>query len=112
MWKVTRTKVICEKCDGLIESDEDLITDIVVLSVVAYHEDCYVKELKRGTGFFLSGRPLNSWAANLGFLLALIIALSTIFFFEDWFLLFFACLIPIAYRLYSFFVYEWPLKKG
>ncbi|WP_440896073.1 hypothetical protein ACS127_16300 [Amphibacillus sp. Q70] len=109
---MNRTRVICEKCNGPIESSGDLVTDVVVLSVVAYHEDCYANELKRGSGFFLSGRPLNSWSANLVFLLAVIAALSTLFFFKDWYFLFLACLIPIGYRLYSFFVYEWPLKKS
>jgi len=105
------TKVICDKCNGVIDSREDLVTDIVVLSVTPYHEDCYVRDLKRGRGFFLSGQALNGWAGNFGFLLAVIIAIISLIFYDELAILFFFSLIPIAYRLYSYFIYEHPLKK-
>lgn len=106
-----RRKVICEKCNGTIDSNENLVTDIVVLSVVAYHEDCYGSDLKRGRGFFLSGQPLNGWVGNMSFFLSLILSIIVLISYQDWILLFLVSLIPIVYRLYSYFYYERLLKK-
>ncbi|MBU5593644.1 hypothetical protein KQI76_00535 [Amphibacillus sp. MSJ-3] len=104
-------KVICEKCNGRIETIEDLVTDVIVLSVKPYHEKCYMRDLKGGPGFFLSGRPLNGWAGNIGFIVAILIAMISLVSYKKLAFLFFFSLIPIAYRLYSYFVYEYPLKK-
>ena len=106
-----RRKVICEKCYGEIESSEELVTDILVLSVVAYHEKCYGSDLKRGGGLILSGQPLNGWMGNATFILSLIFSIVVLISFQDWFLLFLVSLIPIVYRLYSYFYYERLLKK-
>ena len=104
------SKVICEKCNGTIESNGELVTDTLILSVVAHHEHCYSDHLKRGRGFFLTGEPLNGWEANVGFFLAIISAIISLIFFDDIAILFLISLIPIGYRLYSYFVYERLLK--
>lgn len=103
-------KVICEKCNGAVESSGDLVTDVVGLSAVAYHEHCYMSDLRKARGFLLSGRPLNSWIGNFSTLLMVIPALISLFNFKEIGFVFFISLIPIGYRLYSYFTYERPLK--
>lgn len=95
----------------MIESSEDLITDLAVIFIVAYHQDCYAKELKHGSGLYLSGRPLNGLASDLIFILFIFIAIFSLIFFEVMSIIFFISLIPLAYRFYSYFIYERPLKK-
>ena len=104
-------KVICEKCNGVVESGEDLVTTTLFLPVVAYHEDCFVDHLKGSRGFILSGVPINGLYSNITTILCVILAIISLVFFESMAILFFASLIPISYRLYSYFIYERPLKN-
>ena len=104
-------KVICEKCNGTIESSADLVTTTAILPVVAYHEDCFVDHLKGGKGVFISGYPLNGLSSNISAIVVAILAIISLIFFDTMAIFFFASLVPLAYRLYSYFIYERPLKK-
>lgn len=102
-------KVICERCNGEVTQEYDLVTDTNVLSVVAYHVECYGKDLRQGKAFFLGNEPLNGKVFN--FITILSVILSTILFFT---INFFYGLLPLPllfYRGYSFFVYERPIKR-
>ncbi|SEO82028.1 hypothetical protein SAMN04488134_113105 [Amphibacillus marinus] len=109
---MTVKKILCEKCNDEILGIEELVTDNHLFDVVAYHELCYARDIKRGKGFFLAGQPINSVMGNCSFFLAALAFLVS-FFIEGMFPLFTLVLaIPISYRAYSYFMFERPLKKG
>lgn len=105
------TKVICEKCNGEVVSSADLVTDTYVVGVVAYHERCYVQDIKGGRSFFLSNVPLNGFASNLTTIFTIIIALLLAIFADSERVIALLAIIPLGYRLYSYLVYERHLKE-
>lgn len=102
-------KVICERCNGEVTSEYDLVTDTNVFSVVAYHVDCYGKVLKQGKSFFLGNQPLNGAVSN--FMTILLVIFTVILFFTGYFFPVFILLVVLFYRGYSYFVYERPLRR-
>jgi hypothetical protein len=102
--------VICEKCAGAIKNRDDLVTAVLIYAIVPYHEKCYANDLKGAKSFFLDNQPLNGFSGNFIFILSIIIAFLWLLFGDSkWYAL--IALLPIGYRLYSYFVYEIHTKK-
>ena len=102
--------VLCEKCTGVIEYRYDLVTAILMFAVVPYHEACFASDLKGGKSFFLDHQPLNGFSGNVIFILSIMIALILLLFTDiKWYAIIF--LIPICYRIYSYFIYEIHTEK-
>lgn len=107
-------KVICEKCNGVVETSEDLVTATQFFPVVAYHSSCYIDDVKSSKGLMLSATPLNGVGYTL---IAITVALIGVIgmigtlYLGKINLFFLLVLIPLVYRLYSYFIYERPLKR-
>lgn len=107
---MAKSLVICEKCSDVIESKDELITTTLIFAVVPYHERCFANDLKGAKLFFLDNYPLNGFSGNFFFILSIIIGLLLLIFTENkWFSA--LALIPIAYRMYSYFFYERHTRK-
>ncbi|WP_433745535.1 hypothetical protein [Falsibacillus pallidus] len=105
-------KVYCEKCVKEIKFRDDLVTAVLFLKVVPYHSDCYAKDLKSAKTFFLDNKPLNGFSGNLGFVLALILAIGWSLIsagLSKWWSL--LVIIAIGYRLYSYIMFERHVEK-
>lgn len=103
--------IYCAKCEGEIKRRDDLVTSTLVFEVIPYHEDCYARDLKGATTFYLANQPLNGFSWNVVFLLSVIFALWILLaenVFKELLLL---AIIPIGYRMYSYFFYERHLKR-
>ena len=59
--------IICERCHGEISNPNELVTATVVFQVVAYHNDCYVHDLKGPKTIVLANEPINSFSWNVTF---------------------------------------------
>jgi len=102
--------VICEKCAGVIKNRDDLVTAVSIYAVVPYHERCYASDLKGATTFFLDNQPINGFSGNVIFIFSIIIAFIWLLFADSkWYSI--IALIPICYRLYSYFIFEIHTKK-
>ncbi|CEG27173.1 hypothetical protein [Bacillus sp. B-jedd] len=102
--------VVCEKCAGVIKNRDDLVTAVLIYAVVPYHESCYAKDLKGAKTFFLDNQPLNGFSGNLIFILSIIIAFLWLLFADSkWYSI--IALLPIGYRIYSYFIYEIHTKS-
>lgn len=102
-------KVICERCNGEVTQEYDLVTDTNALSVVAYHVECYGSVLKQGKSIFLGNQPLNGAVSN--FMTVLAVFFTVILIFTGYFIPVFILMGALFYRGYSYFVYERPLKE-
>ena len=101
--------VYCEKCSKEIEFRGDLVTATIFFVVVAYHEDCYVKELKGFRGLFLDNQPLNGFSGNFLFAMAVLVGIGFAFGSLKWVSI--IAVIPVLYRLFSFYKFERLLEK-
>ena len=99
--------IICERCHGEISNPNELVTATVVFQVVAYHNDCYVHDLKGPKTILLANEPINSFSWNLTFFVMIIASVLWLIFAEEslkWLAL--IGLFPIGLRLVSYFRYE------
>src|SRR5690554_2840888 len=107
---MSKQMVYCEKCSGVIEDRDELVTAILIYAVVPYHESCFASDLKGAKSFFLDNQPLNGFSGNLIFALSIIISFLWLLFGDvKWYSL--LALLPIGYRLYSYFIYEIHTKR-
>jgi hypothetical protein len=104
--------IYCDKCLKEIKIRSDLVTSTLFFEVIPYHEDCYAKDLKGAKSFFLNNQPLNGFSGNFGVVVTVIIAFVWFFNAEGWAKLSsLLALLPLSYRLYSYFYYERHLEK-
>ncbi|KGP72864.1 hypothetical protein [Pontibacillus yanchengensis] len=104
--------IYCDKCNQEITVRDDLVTALMVVEVVPYHEACYAKDLKGAKTFFLDNQPLNGFSGNITFIFAIIIGLL-------WLLIAdggskaasLLALIPIGFRIYAYLTYERHVEK-
>ncbi|PXW91725.1 hypothetical protein DES38_104158 [Streptohalobacillus salinus] len=104
--------VICDHCHTIIKSKDELVTSVSLFEVLAYHEHCYIKELKGVQAFYVSRTPINGFSYNLSVGISIIFAIGWGLFADGqtkW--LAFLVIFPIYFRLYSYFVYERHLAK-
>ncbi|MCT8136732.1 hypothetical protein H1D32_02570 [Anaerobacillus sp. CMMVII] len=102
--------VYCDKCSREITDREDLVTAVFLFSVVPYHDNCYSKDLKGAKTLFLDNQPLNGFSGNFIFIISIIMAILW-FLFADAKIYSFLAILPIGYRLYSYFMYERHTEK-
>lgn len=106
-----KKKVFCERCADTVKNKEELITAIRIIDVVAYHEECFARDIKGSKTFILDNTPLNGFASNFITVIIVIIGLFFLLFAstpEKYISLF--AIIPIFYRLYSYFMFERKLE--
>lgn len=101
--------VYCEKCSKEIKFRGDLVTATLFFVIVAYHEDCYVKDLKGFRGLLLDNQPLNGFSGNFLFIMSILVGIGFSFGSMKWVSI--VALIPIVYRLFSFYMFERLLEK-
>lgn len=104
--------IYCDMCTKEIKVRDDLVTATLLFEVVPYHEECYAKDLKGAKTIFLDNQPLNGFSGNLFFFLSIILAIVWSLIAENelkWLSL--LALIPVGYRLYSYFIYERNIEK-
>lgn len=101
--------VYCEKCSKEIKFRGDLVTATLFFVIVAYHEDCYVKDLKGFRGLFLDNQPLNGFPGNFLFVAAVLVSIGFAFGSMKWVSI--IALLPVLYRIYSYFRFERNLEK-
>nr|WP_289038971.1 hypothetical protein [uncultured Allobacillus sp.] len=105
--------IICNRCHGEIRDQDELVTSTIVFEVVAFHDDCYTKDLKGAKTIVLDNKPLNGFSGNATFIIFVVAALLWVLFADEsmkWMALF--ALLPIGLRLVSYFRYERHLKNN
>ncbi len=101
--------VYCEKCSKEIKSRGDLVTATLFFVIVAYHENCYAKDLKGFKGLFLDNRTLNGFSGNFLFVMAILVGIGFAFGSMKWVSI--VAVIPVLYRFFSFYKFERLLGK-
>ncbi len=105
-------RILCYHCKRTIHDADDLVTALLVFSVVPFHGSCYSKVLRGWETLVVANKPINGWSGNLmagvSAVLALVSLLGNV---QGGTLLFFLLLIPLGIRLYSWFSYEKPLQQ-
>ena len=101
--------VYCEKCSKEIKFRGDLVTTTLFFLIVAYHENCYVKDLKGFRGLFLHNQTLNGFSGNFMFVMAILVGIGFAFGSMKWVSI--IALIPIVFRFFSFYLIERRLGK-
>ena len=101
--------VYCEKCSSEIKFRGDLVTTTLIFLIVAYHEDCYAKDLKGFRGIFLNNQILNGFSGNFLFITAVLVSIGFAFGSMKWVSI--VALLPVLYRIYSYYRFERRLEK-
>lgn len=101
--------VICNKCHYLIEKKEHLITSTYLFEVVPYHEECFVKDIKGKKSLFVSNQPLNGFSGNISAIFSLFVSIGLLA--GEYKIFSVIALIPVFYRLYSYFTFERLVEK-
>jgi hypothetical protein len=101
--------VYCEKCSKEIKFRGDLVTATLFFVIVAYHENCYAKELKGFRGLFLDNQTLNGFSGNFLFVMAILVGIGFAFGSMKWVSI--VAVIPVLYRFFSFYKFERLLEK-
>jgi hypothetical protein len=84
----------------------------MMFEVVPFHEGCYGNNIKGAKTLFISNEPINGFAGSLFNIVSLILAVLWGIFAEGSMkLAAFIVLVPVAYRLFSYFKYERHLEK-
>jgi hypothetical protein len=100
-----KKKVYCEKCAVEIISKNDLVVTNSFLSVVAYHEKCFSKELKGLSTLSVGNAPINGTASNVGTAIGVVIGVIVMFI-PGLRYIALVSLLTIGIRLYSWLQYE------
>ncbi|RIW33974.1 hypothetical protein D3H55_10260 [Bacillus salacetis] len=105
-------EIYCDACQKQIKVRDDLITATIMFEVAPFHENCYGTSIKGAKTLFISNEPINGFAGSAFTVFSVIIAILWAVFTEDamrWVSL--LALIPVVYRLFSYFRYERHLEK-
>lgn len=97
--------IYCEKCCGEITNKSDLVVTKYCLSIVSYHEACFVKELKGVSTMVVGTSPINGTMSNIGTGIMVVIGIITLFIPEIRYISLLSLLV-LYIRLYSWFRYE------
>lgn len=97
--------VYCEKCGGVIKNSYELVVTTRFLSIVPYHDRCFLDSIKGLSTMIVGNVPLNGTASNVGTVFALIIGIIVLFI-PDLRYISIVSLITILIRFYSWFNYE------
>lgn len=97
--------IYCERCHGEITSKDDLVITNSFYYIVAYHERCFSKDLKRMSSFHIGNSPINGTAGNTSTVIALIIGIIALFIKEIRYISF-LLLLYVGIRIYAWFKYE------
>lgn len=101
--------VYCEKCSREIKCRGDLVTTRLLFLIVAYHVDCYAKDLKGFRGIFLNNQLINGFSGNFVFISAVLVSIGFAFGSMKWVSI--VALLPVLYRIYSYYWFERTLEK-
>ncbi|MFD2042869.1 hypothetical protein ACFSTA_00940 [Ornithinibacillus salinisoli] len=82
------------------------MTATMIIGIVAYHENCYSKDLKGATSFLLDNTPINGFAGNVVTVISVILGMLLLFLPSPEKYLSLLALIPIVYRLVSYVLFE------
>lgn len=97
--------IYCEKCAEEIISKDDLVVTNKFLSIVAYHEKCFSRELKGLSAISVGNEPINGTMSNVSTILVIIMGIVLMFIQERLYLSV-VSLVILCIRLYSWFQYE------
>ena len=100
-----KNTVYCEKCGGVIKSNDDLVVTTQFLSIVPYHDRCFTSQVKGLSTLIVGNVPINGTASNIGTVFAFIIGIIVMFMPELRYIAI-VSLISILVRFYSWFKYE------
>lgn len=104
--------MLCYHCKRTIKDPDDLVTALLVFSVVPFHGKCYSRVLRGWETIVVANQPINGWSGNLMAGVSVVLGLvSLLGRMPGGTLLFLALLIPVGIRLYSWFTYERPLQS-
>lgn len=106
MEKVT---ILCEKCDREITNREDLVVTFSLIFIVAYHSECFSKEIKGLGTMFVNNYPINGTANNWSVAIAVIVGIILLF--TEYRYLSVLPLLLLASRVYSWLRFERYLPK-
>jgi len=101
--------VYCEKCSREIKFRGNLVTTTLFFWIVAYHEECYAKDLKGLRGVFLDNQTLNGFSGNFLFVMAILVGIGFAFGSMKWVSI--IALLPVLYRVFSFYRFERRLEE-
>lgn len=105
-------EIYCDFCSKQIKLRDDLITASMMLEVVPFHEGCYGSNIKGAKTLFISNEPINGFAGSFLAIISLILAVLWVIFSEGSMrFVAIAALVPVTYRIYSYFKYERHLEK-
>lgn len=100
-------KIFCENCKKEIRSKSELITVTSFFTVVPYHEICYSSDLRSIKMFFISNQPMNGITGTIYAVICLFLTIGLPIYLQGPFKwLAVLTVIPIIYRLYSYFAIE------
>ncbi|WDV45669.1 hypothetical protein PV797_19570 [Clostridiaceae bacterium M8S5] len=104
----------CEICDEIIEYNYDLVVALSFFGLKCYHNECYIREIKKLSSSILSG-PYNTKGSTL--YAVIWTTMFAIFYFKYHnvnsllsIFLIICAIIPISLRSYSYYKYEKKLK--
>ncbi|MTI49864.1 hypothetical protein [Sporosalibacterium faouarense] len=104
-----RKFIHCEKCKGQINNKEELVVTTILFDIVAYHDECFSKDIKKAKGLFIDNRPINGSLGNIGVVVSLILIPLAYYVLEYRFLAFVFLLAPLI-KFISWFKYERHLE--
>lgn len=104
-----KKKVYCEKCSMEVTSNNDLVVTNNFLSLVAYHEKCFSKELKGVSTVFVGNSPINGTMGNISAIMAVIIGVVLLFV-KEFRYISAVMFLGVGIRFYSWFIYERHLQ--
>ena len=101
--------IICHRCGAEISHNSDLVVVVNFLKPIPYHNDCYSKELKELSRFWVSNQPVNG---SIGIIQTGIAVLGALIlpFIKGYRFLTIICIIGLYIRWYSWYHIERHLK--
>ncbi len=96
--------VICAHCNRRITSREDLVTALMLFSLVPYHAGCYARALRGCQTAVLGNEPVNGLGFTIGAGVSVLLSVWVFFSVGPMFALLFW--IPVTLRLYSYYTIE------
>ncbi len=96
--------VICAHCNRRITSREDLVTALMLFSLVPYHAGCYARALRGCQTAVLGNEPVNGLGFTIGAGVSALLSIWVFFSVGPMFALLFW--IPVTLRLYSYYTIE------
>ncbi|MCY0901602.1 MAG: hypothetical protein OWU32_05365 [Firmicutes bacterium] len=97
--------VLCDRCLEPIESRADLVSTLVRLRPIAFHNACFVDALKDRSRRGMSAYPINSVSTNVSVALGCIVCLIGFAITHVWLFLI-AAMVGPAIRAWSWWLFE------